>query len=91
MGRVERLARTASAPLVPLVMARRIISALRSRGRPLGPWLPSCPGLSLLLAAWAAGEARGTWSGYDRSSSTRVAPASRSESEEERRRVRCQV
>lgn len=60
----ERLARAAVSPIVPFLLARRIASALRSRRRGLGEWLPALPGLSLLLAAWAAGEARGTWAGF---------------------------
>lgn len=64
MGSPERLARAAAFPLVPMVLTRRIVSALRARGRAFGPWLPALPGLSLLMAAWAAGEATGTWRGF---------------------------
>jgi len=63
MRRAERLARSAAAPLVPVVMTGRIAGALRSRGRTVGPWLSALPRLSLLLAAWASGEARGVWEG----------------------------
>jgi hypothetical protein len=63
MGRGERLARAAAAPLVPAVLIRRIFATLAARGRPIGPWLPALPSLSLLLAAWSAGEAGGTWLG----------------------------
>lgn len=60
MGVTERLLRTAAAPLVPAVLLHRIARGLRERGEDLGPWLPALPRLSLLLAAWAFGEARGT-------------------------------
>lgn len=58
---VERLARTLAAPLVPLVLLRRIVSTLRERDRALGPWIPAVPELALLLLAWSGGEARGLW------------------------------
>jgi hypothetical protein len=61
MGRAQRLARSAAAPAVPAVLLRRIAAALRTRGQPLGPWLPALPRLSLLLAAWSLGEARAMW------------------------------
>jgi Glycosyl transferase family 2 len=63
MGAVERLARVAAAPAVPLVMLRRIRAELTGRGVPLGPWTPALPWLGLLLAAWSAGEAVGAWLG----------------------------
>jgi len=63
MTATERLARSASAPLVPAVMGRRIATALRSKGVRIGPWLSAVPGLALLLTAWSAGEAVGLWAG----------------------------
>lgn len=63
MGAAQRLARSAAAPAVPAVLLRRIAGALATRGRGFGPWIPSLPTLSLLLAAWSWGEALGTWMG----------------------------
>ncbi len=63
MGRAQRLVRLAATPMVPAVMLRRLVAALPARGQALGPWLPALPRLSLLLAAWTLGEARGTWFG----------------------------
>jgi hypothetical protein len=59
----ERLVRTASAPAVPFLMLGRMAVALAARQRPIRPCLPAVPWLALLLAAWASGEARGTWLG----------------------------
>jgi hypothetical protein len=66
MALSERLARTASAPAVPFLMLGRMAVALAARQRPIGPCLPAVPWLALLLAAWASGEARGTWLGRPR-------------------------
>jgi hypothetical protein len=63
MSRAERLVRSAAAPLIPALLIRRIAATLARRGRRLGPWLPAVPPLSLLLAAWSAGETAGTWLG----------------------------
>ncbi|SIO15282.1 Glycosyl transferase family 2 [Singulisphaera sp. GP187] len=63
MTRAERLMRSAAAPLVPALLIRRITAALAQRGRGIGPWLSALPSLSLLLAAWSAGETTGTWLG----------------------------
>jgi hypothetical protein len=63
MRTVERLARSAAAPVVPAVLLGRIAEALVSRGHELTPWLPALPTLSLLLAAWSLGETTGTWLG----------------------------
>jgi hypothetical protein len=59
MGPAERLVRSAAAAAVPPLLLGRIAAALLARGERLGPWMPALPSLSLLLAAWAAGEARG--------------------------------
>ncbi|AGA30686.1 glycosyltransferase [Singulisphaera acidiphila] len=59
----ERLIRSAAAPLVPAILIRRITATLTRRGRGIGPWLSAVPSLSLLLAAWSAGETAGTWLG----------------------------
>lgn len=63
MSRSERLLRSAATPLVPAFLIRRIAAALAKRGRGIGPWLTAVPSLSLLLAAWSAGETTGTWLG----------------------------
>jgi hypothetical protein len=63
MGRLERLTRTAAAPAVPLLMVRRICTTLAERGEPLGRWMSAFPWLGVLLTAWSAGEACGTWLG----------------------------
>ncbi|WP_406693480.1 glycosyltransferase [Singulisphaera sp. Ch08] len=63
MTRAERLMRSVVAPLVPAILIRRITAALAKRGRGIGPWLTALPSLSLLLAAWSAGETTGTWLG----------------------------
>jgi len=63
MSLAERFARSAAAPLVPAVLVRRILSTLNGRGRRISPWLSAVPSLSLLLAAWTAGETAGTWLG----------------------------
>jgi len=55
-----RLARVASAPLVPPLLCARIAARLRSRGMGLGPWLASAPSLMAMATAWAVGEAAGT-------------------------------
>ena len=60
---VGRLARAAMAPAVPVVLLKRSAATLRGRGRSFGAWLPALPGLSLLLGAWAAGEAFGLLAG----------------------------
>jgi hypothetical protein len=62
MGPAERLARAAAAGAVPALLLGRIAAALVARGERLGPWMSALPPLSLLLAAWAAGEARGLYS-----------------------------
>ncbi|MCA1686227.1 MAG: hypothetical protein LC745_09660, partial [Planctomycetia bacterium] len=61
-----RLARAAVAPVVPALLLERIARALWCRGASFGPWVPAAPGLALLLAAWAAGEAKGTVAGTGR-------------------------
>lgn len=66
MGTIERLARSVASAAVPGVLLGRIGASLRARGEGLGPWLPALPSLSLLLAVWAAGEARGLWALDDR-------------------------
>jgi hypothetical protein len=58
-----RLARAAAAPLVPTVLMWRAAATLRARGRPCRPWFSALPGLAILLAAWALGEAYGTLTG----------------------------
>lgn len=63
MNWAERLLRSVAAPLVPAILVRRITATLAKRGRGIGPWLPAVPSLSLLLAAWSAGETAGTWLG----------------------------
>lgn len=63
----EKLARGAVAPAVPPILLSRIVRNLQSRGEPLGPWIPSLPYLSLLLAIWSAGEATGAWFGSGKS------------------------
>jgi hypothetical protein len=60
---LARLLRLAAAPLVPVVLLRRIIAALLTRGQALADWLPALPGLVPLLAAWSLGEARGIGAG----------------------------
>jgi hypothetical protein len=59
LGTAARLARIVAAPVVPAVLLRRIVAALRSRGQSLLHWLPTLPYLLPLLAAWSLGEARG--------------------------------
>lgn len=61
MTTLERLARTACAPLVPAVLSRRIARALRVRGQSIRPWASALPGLLVLITAWSAGEVMGTW------------------------------
>ncbi len=63
LGVGARLGRVAAAPLVPPLLAGRIVAALRARGMGLGTWLTSAPGLAVLASAWAVGEAVGTWRG----------------------------
>lgn len=62
----ERLVRSAAAPVIPALLIRRIAATLSRRGRRIGPWLPALAPLSLLLAAWSAGETAGTWLGPPR-------------------------
>jgi hypothetical protein len=59
MGLAERVARTAATPAVPLVLLRRAVAALRTRGVAVGSWTPALPALAVLLTAWTAGEAAG--------------------------------
>lgn len=63
MHLVERMSRSATAPVVPAVLLRRIAAALGRRGMSLRPWLPALPQLALLLATWSGGELQGTWLG----------------------------
>jgi hypothetical protein len=63
IGRIGRLTRIGTAPIVPPLMLRRIVAALASRGQSLTPWIPALPYLFPLLAAWSLGEARGMASG----------------------------
>ena len=58
---IERLARTAFAPLVPAVLSQRIARALRIKGLSIRPWAPALPGLLFLITAWSIGEVMGTW------------------------------
>ena len=67
MSLVSRLARAACWPLVPPLLAGRIVGSLRTRRMSLRPWLPALPGLVLLASAWAIGEAVGMVGGTDRS------------------------
>ena len=50
-------------PLVPVVLIARILGRVRRGGQPLGSALALLPAMLPLLAAWAAGEARGAISG----------------------------
>ncbi|WP_422929484.1 glycosyltransferase [Singulisphaera sp. PoT] len=63
MGPAQRLLRILTAPAVPLVLLRRIASALNVRKRSLVPWLPALPSLGILLTAWTSGEVMGTMFG----------------------------
>jgi hypothetical protein len=57
MGR--RWCRILAAPLVPPLLAFRVLRALRERSIGVGPWLASLPALLMLATSWAAGEAVG--------------------------------
>jgi hypothetical protein len=58
-GPLLRLVRAAAAPLVPAICLAKIFGNLRGKGRMLGAFLWSLPVLTLVLTAWAAGEALG--------------------------------
>lgn len=58
-GWVLRLVRAAAAPLVPAIYLAKILGNLRRKGRMLGAFAWSLPVLTLVLTAWAAGEALG--------------------------------
>jgi hypothetical protein len=57
---MARLARAATAPLVPPLLCLRIARALRVRRMALAPWLPALLPLVGLAWCWAIGEAVGT-------------------------------
>ena len=65
-GLAARLARSSAAPAVPPLLLSRIVRNLRSRGEPIGPWLPALPHLGVLLSAWSLGEATGALLGPGR-------------------------
>ena len=65
MSTLERVARTTATPLVPGLLMRRIALSLRAHEIDWKLWFPAIPGLSILAAAWAAGEAIGMWTGVD--------------------------
>ena len=57
---LARLARVATAPLIPVVLLLKIAQRLRDRPSYLGPFLRALPVLLLFISAWTLGE---TW-GY---------------------------
>ena len=65
-GLMTRLARVIVSPVVPALLLARIIRNLRSRGEPIGRWLPALPHLGVLLATWSIGEGWGTIAGPNR-------------------------
>ena len=72
MGATARTVRAVAAPAVPAVLLGRVARGLRAIDQAPGPWLAALPGLALLATAWAAGEARGTWTGPPRSTAPGV-------------------
>lgn len=72
----QRVGRLAAVPVVPALLAARIVGALHGRARPLRSWAVAAPHLALLLAAWSFGEALGTWTGHSRHSPGKDHPAS---------------
>lgn len=62
----ERMLRLAAAPIVPGMLAARIVRMLRERGERLGPWASAVPDLAALLVTWSLGEAVGTCAGRSR-------------------------
>jgi hypothetical protein len=60
----QRLIRALGAPVVPLVLLRRISGRVFAKGRHQGKFLVCLPLIACFLLAWAAGEAMGYLAGY---------------------------